>query len=714
MAVDVLDLIVLGVILAATTAYFTKGSLWAKPEVKDKFAGGLGGLKGASGGGFGSSASSSDRNAVNVMSKNDKNVIVFYGSQTGTAEDYSSRLAKEASSKYGLKTMTADVEEYDFDSLDTLPRDKVACFVVATYGEGEPTDSAIQFYEFLTSPDSEFSKGTTASDQPLTNLNYVIFGLGNNTYEHFNAMGRNVDAALAKLGAHRIGPYGEGDDGNGTMEEDYLAWKDELFTVWKDEMNLEEHEAVYEPALELTPVENVTSRSDDVYLGEPNKNHLEDYQPKGPFGAHNPYLASVVKSYELFNAPGRNCVHLEIDIGDSNLKYTTGDHLAFWTQNCDEEVDRFLSILGLTHRRDEVVNVKAIDPTSKVPFPVPTTFDTIIRYYLEINGPVSRQFVSSIAPFAPNDEAKAIALKIGSDRETFNQKVTSRYLNTARLLHEISGGLTWDKVPFTFIIETMNHLQPRYYSISSSSLVDKNIISITAVVESIKPETSDHVLKGVATNYILDLKHAMGDEQRTAKYNLDGPRGKYTFEAPTLKTPVHVRHSNFKLPSSPSKPIIMIGPGTGVAPFRGFIHERAEKAKNGTPVGRAVLFFGSRTSTEDALYSEEWPQYIDETSTDSEESYNDKNFLKVINAFSREGPEKVYVQHRMEQNAEMINNLLKQGGFFYVCGDANRMAREAQNTLAKIISQQRDIPMNKAEDIVKNMKTQNIYQEDVW
>lgn len=708
MAVDVLDLIVLGLILAATTAYFTKGTLWAKPQ-NDKFAGGLGGLNKAGGLG-GGSGDSSDRDIVSVLQKNDKNVVVFYGSQTGTAEDYASRLSKEASSKYGLKTMTADVEEYDFETMDTFPSDKVACFVLATYGEGEPTDSAIQFYEFLSSEDSEFSKGGSPADKPLSNLNYVIFGLGNNTYEHFNAMGRNVDKLLQNLGAHRVGPYGEGDDGNGTMEEDYLAWKDDLFAVWKDEMNLEEHEAVYEPALEISETE-VEDKS-HVFLGEPNKAYLQN-EPKGPFGANNPYLAPVVKSYELFDSTHRNCIHLEINIGDSNLKYTTGDHLAFWTQNCDEEVDRFLSVLGLQDKRDEVINVKTIDPTAKVPFPVPTTFDTIVRYYLEINGPVSRQFVSSIAPFAPTEEAKATALKLGSDKELFQQKVTHRYLNTARLLGEISQGQVWDKVPFTFIIETLNHLQPRYYSISSSSLVNKDVISVTAVVESIKPETSDHVLKGVATNYILDLKQALESGDRALKYNLEGPRGKYAAES-DLKVPVHVRHSNFKLPSSPKKPIIMIGPGTGVAPFRGFIHERAEKAKSGAPVGRAVLFFGSRTSTEDALYSREWPQYINESVSDNEETYTQENFLKVINAFSREGPKKVYVQHRMEENAELINNLLKQGAFFYVCGDANRMAREVQNTLAKIISQQRDIPLPKAEEIVKNMKTQNTYQEDVW
>src|SRR5690606_29154412 len=113
-----------------------------------------------------------------------------------------------------LETMVADLEEYDFENLDAFPSDKIAMFVLATYGEGEPTDNAVEFYEFITGEGISFSER-----EDLENLNYVTFGLGNNTYEHYNSMVRNVDKALTKLGAHRIGEAGEGDDGAGTMEE---------------------------------------------------------------------------------------------------------------------------------------------------------------------------------------------------------------------------------------------------------------------------------------------------------------------------------------------------------------------------------------------------------------------------------------------------------------------------------------------------------------
>lgn len=176
----------------------------------------------------------------------------------------------------------------------------------------------------------------------------------------------------------------------------------------------------------------------------------------------------------------------------------------------------------------------------------------------------------------------------------------------AQLLEIEGKGQVWTKIPFSFLIEGLVKIQPRYYSISSSSLVQKDKISITAVVESIEKPGNPHVLKGVTTNYLLALKQKQhGDpspDPHGLNYAITGPRNKYD----GIHVPVHVRHSNFKLPSDPSKPIIMVGPGTGVAPFRGFVQERAAQAKAGQNVGKTVLFFGCRKRSEDFLYEKEW------------------------------------------------------------------------------------------------------------
>ncbi|KAH7089134.1 hypothetical protein FB567DRAFT_559642 [Paraphoma chrysanthemicola] len=691
---DTLDIIVLAALLIGTVAYFTKGTYWA--VYGDPYGSSLAGANGAAKAG-------KSRNIIEKMEETDKNCVVFYGSQTGTAEDYASRLSKEGHSRFGLKTMVADLEEYDFDNLDSFPDDKLAVFVLATYGEGEPTDNAVEFYEFIGSEDISFSEGGSADDKPLGKLNYVAFGLGNNTYEHYNSMVRNVDKYLTKLGATRLGAAGEGDDGAGTMEEDFLAWKEPMWAAVAEKMGLEEREAEYEAVFEITEKAELSAEDDTVYLGEPNKNHLEGNQ-KGPFNANNPYIAPIVESYELFTTKERNCLHMEIDVAGSNLSYTTGDHIAIWPNNAGKEVDRLFKVLGREDKRHTVIAVKGLDPTAKVPFPSPTTYDAALRFHVEIGAAVSRQLVSTLAQFAPNDDIKAEIVKLGSDKDYFKQQVTDRNLNLAQLLEITGKGEIWSKVPFSFLFEGLLKLQPRYYSISSSSLVQKNKISITAIVESLEKPGAPHVLKGVTTNYLLALKQKQHGEPNPdphgLNYAINGPRNKYD----GIHVPVHVRHSNFKLPSDPSKPIVMVGPGTGVAPFRGFIQERAAQAKAGQNVGKTILFFGCRKKAEDFMYANEWKQYQD--------ALGDK--FEIHTAFSRDGPKKVYVQNKIEEHGEEVNKLLEQKAYFYVCGDAAHMAREVNTLLGKLIAKYRNVSETKGEEIVKAMRASNQYQEDVW
>lgn len=680
---DTLDLVVLGVILLGTVAYFTKGSLWgvAKDPYASSFAANAGNKAGRS------------RNFVEKMTETDKNCIVFYGSQTGTAEDYASRLAKEGKSRFGLNTMVADLEDYDFENLDEVPDDKIVMFVLATYGEGEPTDNAVEFYEFLRSDDVNFTNGTS-----LDNLHYVAFGLGNNTYEHYNSMVRNVDSTLTTLGAHRIGTAGEGDDGAGTMEEDFLAWKDPMWAALADKMGLEEREAVYEPTFAIVDRDTLTADSADVYLGEPNKGHLTG-APKGPFNAQNPYAAQVAESRELFNAKDRSCIHMEVDISGSNLSYQTGDHIAVWPSNAGDQVDRFLDILGLSDKRNHVISIKALEPTAKVPFPTPTTYDAIVRYHMEICAPVSRQMVSTLAAFAPNDAIKAEMTRLGNDKDYFHDKTDSHLYNIAQFLAATSKGAKWTNIPFSAFIEGLTKLQPRYYSISSSSLVQPKKVSITAVVET-QALPNKEPFRGVATHFIAALYNKQNKLAKTdaydGTYQIEGPRSRHQ----GTHMPVHIRHSNFKLPSDPTRPVIMIGPGTGVAPFRAFVQERAKQARDGADVGKTLLFFGSRNSKEDYLYEKEWAEY--------KEALGDK--FELVTAFSRETAKKVYVQHRLKERSSEVNELLQKKALFYVCGDAARMAREVNATLAQIIADGRGITPAKAEEVVKTMRAANQYQ----
>ncbi|ODV80635.1 uncharacterized protein CANTADRAFT_48366 [Suhomyces tanzawaensis NRRL Y-17324] len=676
MALNTLDYSVLLALAIAVVAYYAKSHFFANDVGST---------------GFLPTDAGSSRNIVSTVKDNNKNAIVFYGSQTGTAEDYASKLLKELSSKFGLKTMTVDFADYDFDNFDELDPDVLCFFLMATYGEGEPTDNANDFIAWL---DDEADT--------LSNLKYTVFGLGNSTYEFYNAIGKKIDQKLEEKGGERFAEYGEGDDGVGTMDEDYFTWKDKLIDSLKNNLNFEEHEMKYEPSLELSE-SYLTVDDPSVSLGEPNTKYVLGTSDltKGPFDNAHPYLAQVKHTQELFNSKSRSCVHAEFDISPSNLRYSTGDHLAVWPSNSNENVETFAKAFGLADKLDDVFELKSLDSTVSLPFHTPITYGAVLRHHLEISGPVSRQLFLAIAGFAPNDATKKSILELGNDKVAFADKIHHHKYNIADALLAVSKGEAWSDVPFEFIIEFVSHLQPRYYSISSSSLSEKTTIHVTAVVEA--EEVEDRTISGVVTNLLknIEIVQNKSSDKPAVTYDLDGPRGKYA----NFKVPVHIRRSTFKLPTSSSVPVIMIGPGTGVAPFRGFVRERVAQKKNDLKIGPTVLFYGCRNETEDFLYKNEWPEYSKELGS----------ALEIHTAFSRQDPsKKVYVQHKLLEQASKINQLIADGAFIYVCGDASRMARDVQNTLVKILAAERNIDEERAAELVRAFKVQNRYQEDVW
>ncbi len=278
---------------------------------------------------------------------------------------------------------------------------------------------------------------------------------------------------------------------------------------------------------------------------------------------------------------------MEFDIGGSGITYQHGDHVGLWPSNPDVEVERLLCALGLSEKRDAVIGIESLDPAlAKVPFPVPTTYVTVLRHYIDISAVAGRQILGVLAKFAPSPKAEAYLRNLNTRKEEYHAVVTEGCLKLGELLQLAAGNdiklvpttqntTTW-KIPFDIIVSSIPRLQPRYYSISSSPKLNPNSIHVTCVVlkyESAGSSIPQRSIFGVGSNFLLNLKYASNSETTPLisegtepamvfpAYAIEGPRGAH-LEGSTYKAPVHVRRSTFRLPTNPKSPIVMIGPGT--------------------------------------------------------------------------------------------------------------------------------------------------------
>lgn len=637
-------------------------------------------------------------------------VVVFFGSQSGRSERLANSLSRDLTTRYKVKAFVADLDDFDHNYLATFPDSKLAIFVLATFGEGDPTDNAIGFLEVV----SRWTRDRVDAKQGrLRNLKYCAFGLGNSSYKYYNKCVDVVDAGFSLMGATRLGPVGKGDEARGTVatDEDFMEWSDNILTMIAQQYNWTEAESRYEPEI---LIESTTVDFAKVYLGERSSAQLEG-TTSAIINHRNPYSCPVAQSKELYTDPSRNCLHMEFDLsGVPELKYQSGDHLAIWPANPENEVNKIMDLLGLDENsRKEPVVVRLRDDIDsehvKIPLPSPTTRESIFKYYLEICGPVSSDLLKKLLHYAPTDRAKAALSTLIESRETFHQLVTLRCWNIARVMEFADPEARW-QVPIGFFVERLGRLQPRYYSIASSPAIEPRKPAITAVVttKALPACSSSGIIAdkmhGVASNYLLALKHGINQEGQSSNgltYDLDGPRGKLAGG----KVFLHIRHSTFKLPANNKTPIIMVAAGTGVAPFRGFVQERVRIATAGQEVGPMLLLFGCRSPEHDYLYSQEW---------EKTEEMLGKDRFRIITAFSRQQEKRVYVQNKLEEYGELVAKMLDDGAYFYVCGSTD-MARGVREALVKVMMQAKGYDEKAADNHVRyELKQARRLQEDVW
>lgn len=480
----------------------------------------------------------------------DYDVGLLYGTHTGASHQNAVRMDREMNWRLGLKSFVAGMEEFDYD-LENIPDTKTLLLFVTTYGQGEPTDNAQDF--FIAVRDSQTLK-----------FNYSVFGRGSSAYPTFNAAGQALDAKLEQLGAHRLSPYRQSDKLGLDNEDLFFGWKEDTFAQLTRKYNVEEQPMKYIPQLE---VQEVAPPKDQGKWPSPSDREVLDLLARRT--SHRPAPAMATFTRKIHNDKfGRTFVEGSFDLGKTSHTYDAGDYLVVWPENSDSEVDLFLAAMGLEGKRNYMVVV-----SSKWR----ATYYQLAKRFLDINAEVNRDTLRMFTLWAPNEESKNRLNEILANAEQFAELRKEKF-NIGRFLSYVSGGVPW-KVPPPAVLEVIPNLEPRDYSISSSPLKDPHVADVGAVTETVGE------WKGVATDYLQSI-----------------PDGS--------EVPVATEQSTFRMPKDHSKPLILVSVGTGISPYRGFVEDRLARKARGEKTGPVYLFCGFR-SKDSFLYREFFEQAED-------------------------------------------------------------------------------------------------------
>ena len=592
------------------------------------------------------------------------------------------------------------------NAADVLSRTPYAVFLQATYGDGEPTDGAAAFCKWV-------AECSSSGGEPLKALSVAVFGLGNKQYEHFNAAAKKLDAGLVAAGARRVCALGLGDD-DASLEDDFAQWKAQ--NLWP---GLEKAA----PSIAGTQQEVALRRASEdgpggVGGGAPKAYEVTIHSANSPvptppstpvtqrgsgvvaaamhWDAKHPFQARLVTRKELHTGGDRSCLHCELDL-KGGPAYDTGDHIGILGENSPGVVAQLLQLLGqrgdvtfsLSRKRTSLDAGAGEDDLLAEPFPGPVRLDAALARFADVLTPPKRSVFAVLASLAATHDvahaSKLAHLASPGGKDAYAAYVTQTHRSLVEVLADYP---TLAKhIPLgVFFASISPRLAPRYYSISSGAGPHPHLVHITAaVVRGLSPSGRMH--EGVCTTWLARL-----------------PLG-----APV---PVFIRSSGFRLPKqvpgAAGVPILMVGPGTGVAPFRAFIQERGHVARTSggaAALGPATLFFGCRAPDVDYLYREE----LEGAATGPA-----LNTLHV--AFSRQaGQAKTYVQHDLAAHGEAVYEaLVSCGGHLYVCGDAKAMAKDVHKATVELLQRHGRMTAPQAEAYMARMHTEGRYLRDVW
>lgn len=469
----------------------------------------------------------------------------------------------------------------------------------------------------------------------MEKLTYAVFALGDKHYEHFCKFGKDLDTKLASLGANRI---------LDRMDSDVDV--DEPFARWKSAV--------------LTRLGEQPAKAQSVVTGPavaPKSGNAADATPKAAalFTRESPLMAPLVEKRNLTHPESdKATLHLEFSIEGTGLSYEAGDACGVIPSNDPNLVAEVLQRLHF-HGNEQVPSAKSGT----------TTMHDALMHQLQITR-LNRKMLQT---YATRGNCTTLLEKLKPEQ----QGVLEKYTYDRGLIDLLAEYPSVIDDPAE-LVSMLPKLTPRLYSISSSPVAHAGQIHTTVAV--VRFTSHNRERGGVCSTLFAD-RASVSD-----------------------RLPIYIQpNKKFRLPANPDAPIIMIGPGTGIAPFRGFLHERRALGHR----GKNWLFFGARSAEADYLYKEELESML-----------SDGHLAQLDTAFSRDQESKVYVQDRILENAPQFWSWLEDGASIYVCGDATYMAKDVHAALQTIIREQGGLSNEAADEYVDALKTQHRYHRDVY
>ncbi|WP_312315512.1 NADPH-dependent assimilatory sulfite reductase flavoprotein subunit [Atlantibacter sp.] len=537
-------------------------------------------------------------------------ITLISASQTGNARRVAEALRDDLlAAKLNVNLVNAG--DYKFKQ---IAQEKLLIVVTSTQGEGEPPEEAVALHKFL------FSKKAPKLD----NTAFAVFGLGDSSYEFFCQSGKDFDSKLAELGAERLLDRVDTDV---EYQPAAQAWRERIVEVLKSRAPASSGAI---PQTALGAVNDITST---------------------PYTKEAPLVASLSVNQKITGRNSQKDVrHLEIDLGDSGLRYQPGDALGVWYQNDPALVEELVGLLWLNGDEPVEVDGKTL----------------ALRDALQWHFELTVNTATIVENYATLTRAETLQGLIGDKNKLQHYASITPIVDMVRFAPA--------QLDAAQLIGLLRPLTPRLYSIASSQAETENEVHITVGV--VRYDVEGRARAGGASSFLADRVEEDGEVRVFIEHN-----------------------DNFRLPANPETPVIMIGPGTGIAPFRAFMQQRAADGAS----GKNWLFFGNPHFTEDFLYQVEWQNYV-----------KDGLLTRIDLAWSRDQKEKIYVQDKLREQGAELWRWINDGAHIYVCGDANRMAKDVEQTLLDVIAEFGGMDTEAADEYLSELRVERRYQRDVY